>query len=92
MNLDPLSISVLVAGASVALASVITVLYYAIKKMKNGNQTFSVKPLIDQYLLEIKEIKQEDGSLVIKVSFKKSDSDHLATNETTVANAYSISR
>jgi hypothetical protein len=89
MNFDPLSISVLVAGACVALASILTVLYDAIKNqnLKNGSQTLSVKPLKDQDFFEIKEIKQEDGSLVIKVSLKKSDSDNLATNETKIANA-----
>lgn len=86
MNLDPLSVSVLIAGACVTLASILIVLYDAIKSqhIKNGSQTLSVKPLNKDFL-EIKEIKQEDGSLVIKVSLKKSDSDHLATNETKVA-------
>ncbi len=73
MNFDPLSVGVLVAATSVALAAVSTVLYYVIKnRMKNGSQTRSVKPSKDQERLEIKEIKQEDGSLVIKVSLNKS--------------------
>jgi hypothetical protein len=75
MNLDPLSEMVLIAGACVALASILTVLYDAIKtqKMKKGSQTLSVKPVEDQNLLEIQEIKQKEGSLIIKVSFKKSE-------------------
>ena len=87
MNFDPLSVSVLVAGASVTLASILIVLYDAIKNQnrKNGNQTLSVKPREGQDFLEVKEIKQEDGSLVIKVSLRKSEPDNLAMNETKVA-------
>jgi len=89
MNFDPLSLSVLVAGACVALASILTVLYDAIKNqnLKSGSQTLSVKSLKGQNFLEIQEIKQEEGSLLIKISLKKSDSDNLATNETKIANA-----
>jgi len=87
MNFDPLSVSVLVAGACVTLASILIVLYDAIKNQtgKNGNQTLSVKPRKGQDFLEVKEIKQEDGSLVIKVSLRKSEPDNLAMNETKVA-------
>ncbi|KHD05243.1 hypothetical protein PN36_20605 [Candidatus Thiomargarita nelsonii] len=88
MNLDPLSGSVLLAGACIALASILTVLYDAIKnkKMKSGSRTLSVKALKGQDFFEVKEIKQEDGSLVIKVSLKKPDSDNFVANETKVAN------
>jgi hypothetical protein len=74
MNLDPLSGSVLVAGACVALASILIVLYDAFKNHKlksRKSPPLFVNSHKDQSFIEVKEIKQEDGSLVIKVSLKK---------------------
>lgn len=53
----------------------------------SNTRNLSVKLLKEgQDFLEIKEIKQEDGSLVIKVSLKKLNSDNPVVNETKVAN------